>query len=204
MNVLYLRVLRALYGCLESALLWYNLYSSTLVNLGFVLNPYDLCVANKTINGSQCTIDFYVDDNKISHKDPKVVQHVISEIEKHFGKLTVSSGNNFDFLGMDVKIRSDRKIEISMKKQISEALEWFNENITEKPVTPANKNLFTVDNESTDLDENGKDTFHSVVAKLLFITKRARPDIETAVAFLCTRVSRSTTEDWKKLRRVLG
>ena len=46
-KILYLRILRALYGCLGSALLWYNLYSSTLVKLGFVLNPYDLCVANK-------------------------------------------------------------------------------------------------------------------------------------------------------------
>ena len=33
--------------------------------------------------------------------------------------------------------------------------------------------------------------------------KRARPDLETAVAFLCTRVSKSTMSDWKKLKRVL-
>ena len=71
-KVLYLRVLRAIYGCLESALLWYNLYSTTLAKIGFELNPYDLCVANKIINGSQCTIAFYVDDNKIAHKDPAV------------------------------------------------------------------------------------------------------------------------------------
>ena len=38
-EVLYLRVLRAIYGCLESALLWYRLYSTTLVSMGFVLNP---------------------------------------------------------------------------------------------------------------------------------------------------------------------
>ena len=48
---LYVKVLRALYGCLESALLWYQLYSSTLEKLGFVINPYDRCVANKLING---------------------------------------------------------------------------------------------------------------------------------------------------------
>ena len=39
---------------------------------------------------------------------------------------------------------------------------------------------------------------------MLYITKRARPDIETAVAFLCTRVSKSTHADWLKLKRVLG
>ena len=64
-KILYLRVLRALYGCLESALLWYNLYSTTLQKMSFKLNPYDSCVANKMINGHQCTVALYVDDNKI-------------------------------------------------------------------------------------------------------------------------------------------
>lgn len=31
-----------------------------------------------------------------------------------------------------------------------------------------------------------------------------RPDIETAIAFLCTRVSKSDEDDWNKLKRVLG
>ena len=46
-KVLYLRVLRAIYGCLESVLLWYNLYSETLKQIGFTLNLYDPSVANK-------------------------------------------------------------------------------------------------------------------------------------------------------------
>ena len=33
--------------------------------------------------------------------------------------------------------------------------------------------------------------------------KRGQPDIESAISFLCTRVSVSTQEDWNKLRRVL-
>ena len=46
-KVLYLQLLKALYGCLRSALLWYELYSSKLQGMGFVLNPYDTCEANK-------------------------------------------------------------------------------------------------------------------------------------------------------------
>ena len=42
---LYVRVLRSLYGCLESALLWYDLYSSTLQKLGFILNDYDKIIS---------------------------------------------------------------------------------------------------------------------------------------------------------------
>eukprot|EP00957_Ditylum_brightwellii_P180394 13741753-Ditylum_brightwellii.AAC.1 len=31
-----------------------------------------------------------------------------------------------------------------------------------------------------------------------------RPDLEPTVAFLCTRVSKSDMDDWKKLKRMLG
>jgi hypothetical protein len=85
-KVLYLQLLKALYGCVRSALLWYELFVSTLQEMGFTLNPYDLCVANKIINGKQCTIVWYVDDNKISHVDPNVVTDVITQIEKKLGK----------------------------------------------------------------------------------------------------------------------
>ena len=113
-KVLYIRVLRALYGCLESTLLWYNLYSSTLVDLGFEINPYDCCIEKKMINGNQCTIIFYVDDNKISHKDPRVVDQVIDSISEHFGELTVSRGKMHDFLGMNITIE-DQLVHIEMR-----------------------------------------------------------------------------------------
>ena len=45
--------------------------------MGFKINPYDPCVANKMIEGSLCVIAWCVDDNKISHKNPKVVDDII-------------------------------------------------------------------------------------------------------------------------------
>ena len=82
-KVLYLRVLWTIYECIESALLWYLLYKKTLEEEGYILNPYDLCVANKVIDGKQSTIVWYVDDNKVSHVDPKVVDGLLLKI-KHF------------------------------------------------------------------------------------------------------------------------
>ena len=77
--------------------------------MGFELNPYDLCVANKIINGSQCTIAFYVEDNKISHKDPAVVKQIIIDIEKHLAKMSVDEGPSFNFIGMNITMRPDKK-----------------------------------------------------------------------------------------------
>lgn len=70
-RVLYLRVLRAIYGCLESALLWYQLYAGTLQKMGFVLNEYGKCVANKSIKGSQCTTFFMSMTIKFHTKTPR-------------------------------------------------------------------------------------------------------------------------------------
>ena len=104
-KVLYMKVLRAIYDCLESAMLWYNLYVTTLKGMGFELNPYDLCVANKIINGKQCTIVWYVDDNKISHEDPAIVDTIIQELTTHFGELSITRGKEHTFLGINIKIR---------------------------------------------------------------------------------------------------
>ena len=85
-KTIYVQLDRALYGCVQSALLWYDLYANTLKDLGFILNPYDLCVANSTIEGKQCTIVWYVDDNKISHVDPKVIDRIIKRLKRNLGK----------------------------------------------------------------------------------------------------------------------
>ena len=45
--------------------------------------------------------------------------------------------------------------------------------------------------------------FHSLVAKILFATKRARPDTATAISYLMTRVQESSRDDWKKLAHLI-
>eukprot|EP00957_Ditylum_brightwellii_P140482 10703377-Ditylum_brightwellii.AAC.1 len=55
-HVLYAKLQKALYRCLKSALLFNNKLVGDLKELGFEVNPYDPCVANKTIQGKQMTI----------------------------------------------------------------------------------------------------------------------------------------------------
>ena len=71
-KVLYLRVLRLIYGCIGAALLWYELYTEVLKKMGFEINPYDFFVTNAMLDGSQCTIAWHVDHNKILHVDKNV------------------------------------------------------------------------------------------------------------------------------------
>ena len=85
--------------------------------MGFELNPYDMCVANANIKGKQCTVFWYVDDNKIIHVDPKVVNKVIEIIEETFGKMPLTTRDKRNFSGHEYKIQ-DKKVKTGMKKYI--------------------------------------------------------------------------------------
>jgi hypothetical protein len=203
-RVLYVRLNKALYGCVQSALLWYKLFTTTLEGMGFEVNPYDMCVANAVINGKQCTICWYVDDNMISHMDKNVVSDTIKQIEEKFGKMTVSRGEEHEFLGMKITLsKKNNTAKINMKESIKEALSDFLEDVVKNTATPATRYLFNVKEDSPSLDEARAENFHSIAAKLLYISRRCRLDIQTALGYLTTRVSCPNEDDWAKLRRVL-
>ena len=90
---------KALYGTLQAALLFWKDLSGYLQEMGFTLNPYDRCVANKMIGGKQCTVLWHVDDLKISHMKDEVIEDVISTLSDRYGKeapLVVTGGKVHD------------------------------------------------------------------------------------------------------------
>ena len=204
--VIYVLLEKALYGTLQAALLFWKDFSNTIQELGFVLNPYDRCVANLPINGSQCTILWHVDDIKISHIDPAVVADVISKLELKYGKeapLVVTTGVRHDYLGMTLDYSTPGQCKIWMEDYILDMLEDLPIDMQGHAATPAAHHLFNVGDNVELLDADKAQAFHHNTAKLLFLSKRARPDIQTAVAYLTTRVLKPDIDDQKKLARVM-
>ena len=72
-KTLYLVCKKAIYGMLEAGLMWYRKFRTNLGSIGFKLNPYDECVANRNVRGKQHTIRFHVDDVLSSHVDKKLM-----------------------------------------------------------------------------------------------------------------------------------
>jgi hypothetical protein len=77
---------------------------------------------------------------------------------------------------------------------------------THRPApTPAGPDLFGQATDNTEvLEKEDRETFHTIVAKGLFLASRGRPDIQPTIAFLCTRVREPTRNDWIKLRRMMS
>ena len=201
--LLCVRVQKATCGCLKSALLFCEKLTNDLRKMGFALNPHDPCVANKIVERTQITIAWHVDDLKISHASAKEVTKMIKRIEDLHGEVRVKRGKIHDYLGMTLDFAEVGKMTINITDYTVETVEMFPEEIGKKVATPATEHLCTVDPDAEKLNDNQKQKFHTMVARNLFASKRGRPDILTATAFLCTRVKEPDVDDWKKLRRLI-
>ena len=201
---------RALYGTLQGSLRFWEDLSSYLTSLGFKRNPYDWCVMNGVIEGTQETVLFYVDDIKLSHVNEEVLLKTVKDLIARYGKvkdLTVTRGNIHEFLGVTFDFSKEKKLKIIMQDYIKEVIDEADEtlmvNRREQANTPAKTTLFNINAESPALNKEDADHYHRLTAKLLYLAPRARPDLLTAVSFLCTRVQCPTQEDWMKLSRTL-
>ena len=79
-------------------------FRSDLEQKGFEFNPYDPCVANCMIKGSQHTIIFHVDDLKSSHVDATVNTDFEKWLQRKYGehgKVKAHRGKLHDYLGMN-------------------------------------------------------------------------------------------------------
>jgi hypothetical protein len=106
---------------------------------------------------------------------------------------------------MTLDFSLEGKVRITMVDYIQNMLNDLPSDMDGEAATPAANHLFDVNAATADmlLDREAAELYHHNVAKLLFLCKRARPDIQTAVSFLCTRVKNPDTDDYKKLARVM-
>ena len=86
-QVVYVMMLKALYGMLESSLLYYKKFKKDIETIGFEVNPYDPSVANRNIWGSQHMICWHVDDLKSSHKDGAVNDEFLEWLSEKYGEV---------------------------------------------------------------------------------------------------------------------
>ena len=76
-SILYVKMQKAMYGLLRSALLFYLKLQKDLEEFGFEINDYDPYVANKMVNGSQMTVVWHVDDLKVSHREGREITKLL-------------------------------------------------------------------------------------------------------------------------------
>ena len=134
-----------------------------------------------------------MDDIKLTSKNDDVLELRLKEIETLFGEVTIHRGKVHSYLGMTL---------VSMKGIVDNLLEKTEDYIIGTAETPATNDLFKV-NDDTMLKGKEKDLFYTLTYKLLYLSKRVRPDILVATSYLTRRVTKSSVDDMKKLHRII-
>ena len=102
---IYAPLVKAVYRTVLAAIIFYNKLSKHLIDHGFVMNNYDLCTFNKMVNGEQLTVQFNVVDLKASHKEKKVLDDFLDDLQNKFGqedKLAETRGFVHEYLGITI------------------------------------------------------------------------------------------------------
>jgi hypothetical protein len=91
---------KTLYGCVQSAALWYGNLGKTLKGLGYVRNETDICVYNKVgTDGVQCTLCIHVDDLLITSTSTRMISELTEGLRTRYGEISLKHGPMLNYLG---------------------------------------------------------------------------------------------------------
>ena len=129
--------------------------------------------------------------------------------------MKVHRGKKHTYLAMDLDYSHKGECRVTMYEYLDGILHTIDEAVKKhgegwvlvrsraSKKTAALDNLFTVDEDCENLSIEAAASFHTVVAKLLYLSKQSRPDTSLSVAFLTTRVRAPDTDDWGKLSHLM-
>lgn len=199
-GTLIVQVLKALYGLVESALLWYKHLAATLNAAGYSTSKNDRGVFFKTIGPTeQCAIAIHVDDLLITSTHRKHIDDLLKTLTDIYKDINVQERSDQVFyLGMQLDLQySDNTISISQPGFIKEILAAHP--VSRTSAYPATDDLFKCSDNGKPVDITA---FASRLMKLNYLAKRTRPDISLAVSYLATRMKSPDHYDDAKLTRV--
>jgi hypothetical protein len=200
-GAMYVRLRGALYGCKESALLWYAHIAKTLTEYGLTRSKADWCLFYSHELGLYVVL--YVDDVLAACSNKQRLEAFLNMLETKYGKMKKKLGAEHAYLGMILRFEHNQFI-VDMTGYIKEVLDSCSAlQFNTRNQYPADAELFRVSTGCEELSAVERKQFHSIVAKLLYVAKRGRPDILLTVSFLATRVTKAAKDDWKKLMQLL-
>jgi len=185
------------YGCVEAAALWFENLSAVLVADKFVVNLHDFCMFNKI--GPDCeqiTLCLHVDDILATSVTQKNLNLFRESTVMH------KQGRVVNYMGMTFDFTIDGEVRVTMEHCIKDILHGCG--VLRPRLTPAAPDLFEIRENTEKASPDNAAYFHTYVAKMLYLSKRVRPECLGAVSFLSTRVQACNFDDLCKLARPPG
>jgi hypothetical protein len=179
-----LRLKKALYGLPQSPRAWFFTIDGLLKELGYEPLIHEPCLyIRKENSGVTSILTLYVDDIIIAHTNQGELFRIVALVEARFGIKRI--GEPKKMLGIQIEhSRENGTLCISVKDKIIKLLDEFK--ISEVKRVPMDPTAKLRSCEESDLEEEKKTIYRSLLGKLMFIMVAARPDISYAVSSLAS------------------
>ena len=137
-------------------------------------------MVNKEINGNQCTIVWWVDDLKISHKDSRIVDEVLKLLKSKYdaediGVMSPSRGKVHEFLGMKLDYSKKGKVMVDMPDFVKKMAIDFKKYMAkmQRVSSPEAPYLFEVRENVENVCKEKAEVLHNMTACGVFLTKKS-------------------------------
>jgi hypothetical protein len=124
---------QALYGSIESAVVWYKELSTFLRSIGFEPNPYEKCILNKKHPDGQTTIAVYVDDLLITSVTQAQAEAAVDALRDKYKELKVTTGTVHNYLGMVMDFSDPPYVSINQVGMIEDIIRKTRETDSQDP-----------------------------------------------------------------------
>lgn len=184
-------MLKALWGMLQSLLLYYKKFYKDIESIGFKINPYDPCMTNCTIQGKQHTVTWHLDNLKLSHINKGVNNKFLEWLYKKYASNTIGEvkairGMKHDYLAMVLDFSKLGVLKIDMTEYVKGMIRDFPAELNGRANYPWNNNVFKIDKSSKKLNPDQAKQLHSFTMRVMFVSKQGRQGTLLAVTFLAT------------------
>ena len=109
-------------------------------------------------------------------------------IRETMGSITAYTGNSHNFLGINLTFQEDGICSIKMDQYIQGCIDAFPNEVGKSCSTPAQTNLFIIDEASPPLSSTRADIFRSVTMKSMYLAPRCN--------LICKQLSFSSVRAW--------
>jgi hypothetical protein len=196
---------KSLYGLKQSALKWYEKWTSVVLSLGFKLSEADPCLFVGTMGEDNVRVGLYLDD-ALLFGSSSAVRKLVAANAKEFEikDLGLSKPNDtFKFLGMELrrKVYPELGLFLSQQRYAEVVLEKFGMKdckSVSSPMVPGVK----LEHVGESLEEE-KNEYAAIVGSLLYLAVKTRPDSAHAVGVLSRFMSCPRVAHLQAAKRVL-
>jgi hypothetical protein len=192
-------VTKAFYGLPESSARWYDDITNSFKELGYTVHPADGGLFVKEVGSDRSILLLWVDDILGWATNDELIMELKYQMEKKYGGCKLNTDDVLVYLGMTITQPNKGTIHVDQRAFIEEIIRSasIGDQVADTPYHPDLLKPATSTKKTVNSTE-----FASALMKAMYLGKRTRPDILTALSVLATRMQSADNRDIECLRTV--